>query len=232
MGLTFDTGALIGLERSRQLMRKVYDTAISNDVPIVVPAVVIAEWWRTGTRTKLRAELLRSMRVEPLTDSIARLAGAALTLVPTAGTIDAIVMASAAMRPREVVYTSDPDDLEALRDNVAAFASILVDAVGRVAEELLGEALAAGAVDAGLEDREAGVEADEDLRRRALHPQLLPRRRRRRRRYREPWTMGERRFIANANPGATMQHRRAYLEVPGRPNGRLVKRWPAGPAMH
>ena len=127
MGLTFDTGALIGLERSRQLMRKVYDTAISNDVPIVVPAVVIAEWWRTGTRTKLRAELLRSMRVEPLTDSIARLAGAALTLVPTAGTIDAIVMASAAMRPREVVYTSDPDDLEALRDNVAAFASILIE---------------------------------------------------------------------------------------------------------
>ena len=50
--------------------------------------------------------------------------------------------------------------------------------------------------------------------------------------YREPWTMGESRFIANANDGVTMQHRRAYLEVPGRPNGRLVKRWPAGPEMH
>ncbi len=50
--------------------------------------------------------------------------------------------------------------------------------------------------------------------------------------YREPWTMGESRFIANANPGRTMQHRRAYLETPGRPSGHLVKRWPAGPAMH
>ncbi len=50
--------------------------------------------------------------------------------------------------------------------------------------------------------------------------------------YREPWSMGESRFIANANPLRTMQHRRAYLEAPGRPNGRLVKRWPAGPAMH
>lgn len=50
--------------------------------------------------------------------------------------------------------------------------------------------------------------------------------------YREPWTMGESRFIANSNPARTMQHRRAYLEPPGRPNGRLVKRWPAGPAMH
>ena len=50
--------------------------------------------------------------------------------------------------------------------------------------------------------------------------------------YREPWTMGESRFIANANPGATLQHRRAYLEPPGRPNGHLVKRWPAGPELH
>lgn len=50
--------------------------------------------------------------------------------------------------------------------------------------------------------------------------------------FREPWQMGESRFIANANPGRTMQHRRAYLEAPGRPNGKLVKRWPAGPAMH
>jgi hypothetical protein len=47
--------------------------------------------------------------------------------------------------------------------------------------------------------------------------------------YREPWSMGESRFIANANPHKTMQHRRAYLEphTGGRPNGKLVKRWPA-----
>ncbi len=47
--------------------------------------------------------------------------------------------------------------------------------------------------------------------------------------YREPWSMGESRFIANANPGRTMQHRRAYLEVHsgGVANGKLVKRWPA-----
>ncbi len=47
--------------------------------------------------------------------------------------------------------------------------------------------------------------------------------------YREPWEMGESRFIANRNPGRTMQHRRAYLEVHSgkRPNGHLVKRWPA-----
>ncbi len=47
--------------------------------------------------------------------------------------------------------------------------------------------------------------------------------------YREPWEMGETRFIANSNAGHTMQHRRAYLEIHQgqRPNGRLLKRWPA-----
>ena len=56
--------------------------------------------------------------------------------------------------------------------------------------------------------------------------------------YREPWEMGESRFIANANAnananaGRTMQHRRAYLEPhTGRPNGSLVKRWPADPQL-
>lgn len=51
--------------------------------------------------------------------------------------------------------------------------------------------------------------------------------------YREPWTMGESRFIANANLHKTWQHRRAYLEphTGGFPNGKLVKRWPDGPAL-
>lgn len=51
--------------------------------------------------------------------------------------------------------------------------------------------------------------------------------------YREPWSMGESRFIANANPVKTYQHRRAYLEphTGGFPNGKLVKRWPDGPPL-
>ena len=127
MGLTFDTGALIGLERSRHRMRKVYDTAVSCEVPITVPAVVVAEWWRTGIKEKERAQILRSVRIEPVSDFIARVAGVALTLVPRAQAIDAIVMASAAQRGHEVVYTSDPDDLVALRDGVPLFAALRIE---------------------------------------------------------------------------------------------------------
>ena len=47
--------------------------------------------------------------------------------------------------------------------------------------------------------------------------------------YREPWSFGESRFIANRNPLRTMQHRRAYLDLHsgGQQNGHLLKRWPA-----
>ncbi len=127
MALTFDTGALIGLERTRHHMRKVYDVASTHGVRITVPSVVVAEWWRAGRKEKERATILRSVMVEPVSDYIARLAGVALTLVPAAQTIDAIVMACACQRPGEIVYTSDPDDLETLRRGVPEFASIRIE---------------------------------------------------------------------------------------------------------
>lgn len=108
-------------------MRKVYDTAVTAGVPITVPAVVVAEWWRKGRKEKERAAILRSVIVEPITDGIARLAGVALTLQPAAQTIDAIVLASAAQRKAEIVYTSDPNDLEALRELVPEFADIRIE---------------------------------------------------------------------------------------------------------
>jgi hypothetical protein len=45
--------------------------------------------------------------------------------------------------------------------------------------------------------------------------------------YFEPWALGESRFIANANSGVTLQHRRAYqsTHTGGVANGHLVKRW-------
>ncbi|HYP98688.1 MAG TPA: type II toxin-antitoxin system VapC family toxin [Polyangiaceae bacterium] len=127
MGLTFDTGALICLERYKHHMRKVFDVAVTHEVRITVPAVVVAEWWRMGELEKERAKLLRAVNVEPVTDLVARLAGIALTLVPRAQTIDAIVMASASQRPGEVIYTSDPKDLEALRSGVPQFATLRLE---------------------------------------------------------------------------------------------------------
>jgi predicted nucleic acid-binding protein len=111
-GVTFDTGMLVALERRRQAAWETYRRVYERRAPITVPSPVIGEWWRG--RTDLRDAIRLSVYVEPLSDAIARLAGEALAKVRLATTIDAFVMASAALRG-DVVYSSDIQDLERLR---------------------------------------------------------------------------------------------------------------------
>jgi predicted nucleic acid-binding protein len=124
-GLTLDTGALIALEADRLAMRKVYFAALAQGVRITVPVVVVAEWWRAGRREKERARLLRSLHVEALERHVAMTAGIALGLVSKSTTVDALVMASAALRG-DTVYTSDVGDLERLRAGVPGFARVQI----------------------------------------------------------------------------------------------------------
>ena len=111
-GLTFDTGMLIALERRSRRAWVIYRAAMQRKVPITAPAAVIAEWWRG--RSDVREHVKSGLRVEPLTDALAQRAGEAMASVRGSSVVDAVVMASAASR-RDVVYTSDYDDLERLR---------------------------------------------------------------------------------------------------------------------
>ena len=109
--ITLDTGALIALERGDLRMGRVFVHARTQCIPMFAPADAVAEWWRG--RTDVREKVLRAMVVEPLSARIAKSAGEALAAVKGATTIDAIVMATAALRGG-VVYTSDFRDLERL----------------------------------------------------------------------------------------------------------------------
>jgi hypothetical protein len=93
-------------------MGRVFVYARGQCIPMVAPADAVAEWWRG--RTDVREKLLRALVVEPLSTRIAKSAGEALGVVKGATTIDAIVMATAALRGG-VVYTSDFHDLDRLR---------------------------------------------------------------------------------------------------------------------
>jgi predicted nucleic acid-binding protein len=110
-GFTFDTGALIALERGDHRMRVVMRLARLDSVRIVVPTVVLGEWWRG--RSKVRDAIVASVQVEPLAESLAKAAGEALAKVRRATFVDAVVMASAAQRG-DIVYTSDQGDLDRL----------------------------------------------------------------------------------------------------------------------
>lgn len=116
-GITFDTGALIALERRGLRARQVLERALESKLRVTVPSAVLVEWWRG--RTDLRERILAAVRVEPLSPELARLAGDAIAAVRGATPIDAIVMASAAGRG-DVVYTSDFDDLARLQKHFPA----------------------------------------------------------------------------------------------------------------
>lgn len=124
-GLTFDTGVLIALERRDEWATALVEKAKRRGVRMTVPAPVIVEWWRDQRGPA--AHLLRSMTVEPLTEELAVIAGAALAKVPQAGAIDAVVMASAAQRG-DMVYTGDFEHLDALR---AVFPAVRVMRIGK-----------------------------------------------------------------------------------------------------
>jgi predicted nucleic acid-binding protein len=107
-GLTFDTGVLIALERRKQRAARVFAVATDAGVRITVPVAVVGEWWRG--RTDAREEILAAVNIEPMSLSLARLAGEAIAKVRGATLVDAVVMASAALRG-DAVYTSDVEDL-------------------------------------------------------------------------------------------------------------------------
>ena len=79
-GLTFDTGALLALERRRQRISQVYRTAVEDGRIVTVPSAVVAEWWRG--RTDAREAILHGVRVEHLDTATAQLATLENLLLP------------------------------------------------------------------------------------------------------------------------------------------------------
>lgn len=114
--ITFDTGVLIALERRDKPMWDRFRRLRERGVPILVPVSCESEWWRKSVgHAAVRLAILSS--IVPLTDDIARAAGEALGALERSRrstarlTIDAQVMATAALRGGGAVLTSDPDDL-------------------------------------------------------------------------------------------------------------------------
>ena len=110
--MTFDTGVLIGLERRRDRAWRIFRRLREHAVHVVVPIVVVGEWWRG--RTDVREDILAAVVVEPASVELMKAAGEALAAVKGATLVDAVVMASAARR-NDTVLTTDDGDLERLR---------------------------------------------------------------------------------------------------------------------
>ena len=109
----FDSGALIAAERGKERAVRFLRLVHAGRARIVVPLPVIAEWWRG--RSDAREEILGACEVVASVPA-AKAAGIALARLRGIGaklTIDAIVMATAALT-NSVVITGDVHDFTRL----------------------------------------------------------------------------------------------------------------------
>ena len=120
MTLVLDTGALIAVERRDRDTVAVIEAARLDGRALVVPAGVVAQIWRDGSRQAIVARLLgaNEVTVEALTDEGARAAGAVCGSAGTTDVIDASVVI-AARRHNATVVSSDRADLIRLDSSLA-----------------------------------------------------------------------------------------------------------------
>src|SRR3990167_4988939 len=105
-GVTYDTGALVAAERNDRRMWALHAAFFTEEVVPVVPAPVLAEAWRGGSRQASLSRLLAMCDVEPLTEKQARAVGMLAGKAGHDDIVDVAVVEGAARR-RDAIVTSN-----------------------------------------------------------------------------------------------------------------------------
>ncbi len=114
-GLTYDAGALIAAARGNTTMWRIHRLALSEGSAPTVPAPALAQVWRGGSKQAQLARLLNGCHLADFAVIDAYEVGQLLGLGKTSDVIDASVLLTAKVR-RDIVVTSDPNDLRHLAD--------------------------------------------------------------------------------------------------------------------
>jgi hypothetical protein len=115
--LVLDTGALIALDRNDRTAWAILRNAADDSAQVSVPAGVVAQAWRGGSRQALLSRALTHCDEVPLEGSLARATGLLCGRAGTADIVDASVALVAAARSQTgptALITSDPTDLRHL----------------------------------------------------------------------------------------------------------------------
>jgi predicted nucleic acid-binding protein len=119
-GITLDTGALIALDRGDKRMIALLAQALAKRRTFRIPSGVVGQAWRDGRLQVALARFLRTDEVEivPLDEQLSRSCGELCGATGTSDVIDASVVILARRR-RDVIVTSDPDDVRRLDPKAA-----------------------------------------------------------------------------------------------------------------
>jgi hypothetical protein len=118
-GVTYDTGALVAAERNNRQMWALHAGYLAEEVIPTVPAPVLAEAWRGGSRQASLSRLLRMCDTEPMSEELARNAG---VLAGKSGHDDVVGVSvvEGAVRRGDAVVTSNMTRIRMVADAVGA----------------------------------------------------------------------------------------------------------------
>lgn len=118
-GVTLDVGALIAFERGDERMRALVRLGHDRGLPLLIPAGVLGQVWRDGSRQARISVLVgsSSTSVEVLDAEMAKAAGVLCGRQGSSDVIDATVVLTA-RSSRTTIITSDPSDIARLDPNV------------------------------------------------------------------------------------------------------------------
>lgn len=110
-GVTYDAGALLAAERNDRRMWALHAGFLEEDVAPTVPAAVLAQVWRGGSKQASLSRLLALCQVEPMTEEQARAIGRLASRSRHKDVIDLAVV-EGALRRKDAIVTSDPRDIQ------------------------------------------------------------------------------------------------------------------------
>ncbi len=118
-GVTYDAGALVAAERNNRRMWALHAGYLAEEVIPTVPAPVLAQVWRGGSRQASLSRLLRLCDTEPMSEELARNVGVLAGGSDHDNIVDVCVV-EGAVRRGDAVVTSDVTHIRKIADATGA----------------------------------------------------------------------------------------------------------------
>ena len=117
MGVTYDTGALIAADRNDRAMWALHAGFLAEEITPTVPAPVVAEAWRGGSRQANLARFLALCLIEDMEEDQAKAVGVLAGKTAHDDVVD-VTVAEGAIRRRDAIVTSNPTHMRKITDAV------------------------------------------------------------------------------------------------------------------
>jgi hypothetical protein len=125
-GVTYDTGALVAAERNNRQVWALHAGYLAEEVIPTVPATVLAEAWRGGSRQASLSRLLRMCDTEPMSENLAKDVGVLAGKSGHDDIVDVSVV-EGAVRRGDAVVTSNMTHIRTIAE--AAGATLRIESV-------------------------------------------------------------------------------------------------------